>query len=183
MSIAAINWALNSVEAVTAAEKAVLIALADRADQEHCCFPSYDDICKRSCATRNTVSRAIARFEELGLLERQKRFGKSTVYRLRVTSSTEIHTTVNASSTEMRTTVDEGFDVFWKSYPRKANKKTASLAWKALSKKDKKAAMSGLANYAFSNEEKYRPHAATWLRQRRWEDEEQQVENTGVYEI
>jgi len=80
-----------------------------------------------------------------------------------------LHTTVADSSTKLHTTVD--FGEFWSDYPRKANKKTAEQAFKALSKKDKKAALAGLHYYEFSKEQKYIPHAATWLRQRRWEDE------------
>ena len=169
MSIAAINWALNSVTGITSSEKAILFALGDRADETHRCFPSYDDLCNRSCATRNTVSKALNRFEELKLVEREKRFGKSTVYRLNVTSSTEMHTTADSSSTKKRTTVQ--FDDFWRAYPRKANKKTAQQAFNALSVTDKKAAMRGLSFYEFGTEERYIPHASTWLRQRRWEDE------------
>lgn len=183
MSIAAINWALNEVVNIRATEKAVLIALADRANEHGECFPSYDDICRRSCATRNTVSCALKRLEELGLIERRKRFGKSTVYAL-LLSSTHIHTTDTRSSTEIRTTVENGFDAFWAEYPRKVNKKTAQVAFKALSQTDKKKATDGLISFPFSKEQRYIPHASTWLRQRRWEDEAESDEiELGVFEL
>lgn len=169
MSIAAINWALNTVTGITASEKAVLIALADRADAQNCCFPSYDDICHRACAQRRTVSRAIQHFEELGLISRQKRFGKSTVYQLNIASSVQIASVQAPTSVQKHTTDD--FNKFWGSYPRKANKKTAGIAWQALSQKDKDRAMQSLLTFEFSTEQKYIPHAATWLRQRRFDDE------------
>lgn len=183
MSIAAINWALNEVADIRASDKAILIALADRANEHGECFPSYDDICRRSCATRNTVSYAIKRFEEQGLIERRKRFGKSTVYVLNLTSSTELHTTVTRSSTETRTTEEIDFESFWKAYPRKVNKKTAQIAWRALSSPDKKRARDGLKDFAFSKEERFIPHASTWIRQRRWEDETEDEAPLGVYEL
>ena len=183
MSIAAINWALNEVVDIRSAEKAILIALADRANEHGECYPSYDDICRRSCATRNTVSCAIKRFEELGLIERRKRFGKSTVYALNITSSTKIHTTDTRSSTELRTSKEDDFDPFWKSYPRKVNKKTGQIAWRNLSKSDKEAAKDGLKHFPFSKEERFIPHASTWLRQRRWEDEAEEEVTLGVYEL
>ena len=183
MSIAAINWALNEVVDIRSTEKAILIALADRADENGECFPSYDDICRRSCATRNSVSYAIKRFEELGLIERRKRFGKSTVYALNISSSTQNHTTDTRSSTELRTSNTEDFDPFWSAYPRKVNKKTAQIAWRNLSKTDKKRARDGLKDFPFSKEERFIPHASTWLRQRRWEDETEEEVTLGVYEL
>jgi hypothetical protein len=35
MSIAAINWALNHVSGITSTQKAILIALADRANEDN----------------------------------------------------------------------------------------------------------------------------------------------------
>lgn len=109
MSIEAINWALNSVTNITSTQKAILLTLADRADVDGYCYPGYDDICKRSCATRHAVANALRRFEQLGLLKRQKRFNKSTVYQL-IVGSVEINTTASAeintaSSVEINTLI------------------------------------------------------------------------------
>lgn len=107
MSIEAINWALNSVTNITSTQKAILLTLADRADVDGYCYPGYDDICKRSCATRHAVANALRKFEQLGLLKRKKRFNKSTVYQL-IVGSVEINTTASAeintaSSVEINT--------------------------------------------------------------------------------
>ena len=184
MSIAAINWALNEVVDIRSTEKSILIALADRADENGECFPSYDDICRRSCATRNSVSTALKRFEEIGLIERRKRFGKSTVYVLKLASSMEMRTTDEAISTELRTTVQDEFDDFWKAYPRKVNKKSAQVAFRNLTKTDRAKARDSLKDFPFSKEERFIPHASTWIRQRRWEDEiEKEDVTVGVFEL
>jgi hypothetical protein len=108
MSIEAINWALNQVTNVTSTQKAVLISLADRADAQARCFPSYEDIMTRSCASRNAVSRALASLVELGLIVKEPRFNKSTIYTLNL-SSTQMNTSSSgmqmntSSSTQMNT--------------------------------------------------------------------------------
>lgn len=100
MSIAAINWALNVVRGINSTQKAILIALADRANEEHQCWPSYDDICERSCCTRNALSNALKVFEEKGLVSRQQRHNKSTIYTLRL-ASTQLDT--DPAGTELKT--------------------------------------------------------------------------------
>ena len=107
MSIAAINWALNHVGGITSTQKAILIALADRANEDNQCWPSYEDICSRSCATRHAVANALKHFEALGLIRKTRRYNKSTIYELVIsveintaTSSVEINT---ASSVEIDT--------------------------------------------------------------------------------
>lgn len=86
MSIAAINWALNHVSGITSTQKAILIALADRANEDNQCWPSYDDICSRSCANRKSVVAALKKLEELGLITKTRRFSKSTVYTLAIST-------------------------------------------------------------------------------------------------
>lgn len=206
MSIEAINWALNVVTNITSTQKAVLISLADRADQRGICYPSYDDICRRSCATRNAVTSALIYFEKNGIIERHKRFNKSTIYRLIISSteirtgklkssSTELHTGTStelhtASSMDIRTltTIEPSinhhglFDEFWESYPKKVAKPKAKSAFDRLTKKDKAALMASLATYQFSDDKTYIPMPSTFINQRRWEDE-QESNSAGGLEI
>lgn len=100
MSISAINWALNVVRGINSTQKSILIALADRANEDNQCWPSYEDICERSCATRNAVSNALKVFEQKNLVTRQQRHNKSTIYTLNI-ASTEKHTA--GSSTQFNT--------------------------------------------------------------------------------
>lgn len=86
MSIEAINWALNHVNGITSTQKAILITLADRANEDNQCWPSYEDICLRSCANRKSVVAALKKLEDLGLITKTRRFSKSTVYTLAIST-------------------------------------------------------------------------------------------------
>ena len=70
-----------------------------------------------------------------------------------------------------------GFERFWQAYPRKADKRAALLAWKALRPDETlvNAMLSALAAQCESAPWKesggrYIPHPAKWLSHRRWED-------------
>jgi hypothetical protein len=72
----------------------------------------------------------------------------------------------------------EGFDKFWKSYPRKIAKPSAERAWKHanLNSSDVDKVLAGLDEWKGSDQwerdnGRYVPHPATFLNQRRWEDE------------
>lgn len=72
----------------------------------------------------------------------------------------------------------QAFEDFWKRYPRKEGKGKAYAAWKRLSGADRKVADAALGNQLPMLLEKLRsekgnfcPHAATWLGQRRFDDE------------
>jgi hypothetical protein len=72
----------------------------------------------------------------------------------------------------------EGFETFWKLYPRKVNKVPAEKAWKKLSvTPELLAVMIGALGKQSTSIEwlksggQYIPHPASWLNARRWEDE------------
>lgn len=76
------------------------------------------------------------------------------------------------------------FDAFWKQYPRKIGKTAASKAY-AKARKDVSAEViaTGLENakavwFASNTEERFIPHAATWLNGGRWEDEQETIPGT-----
>lgn len=89
---------------------------------------------------------------------------------------------------ENEITPEQAFEVvFWVAYPRKTCKHTARKAWAALKlqaddQETLDAIMEGLArsihqweldgNLHDPERKRFIPHAATWLNQRRWEDEE-----------
>jgi len=67
---------------------------------------------------------------------------------------------------------DDRFDEFWTLYPRKVKRKTAETAWKNMTKKKREAALAALpAHILHWDDPKFIPHAATWLRAERWEDD------------
>lgn len=210
MSIEAINWALNEVSGISATQKCILFTIADRSDNNGYCYPSYDDIVRRSGANRKTVATAIKALNEAGLLKKIKRFNKSTIYCLAISadfglikegaSSTDIGT---ASSTDIGTfsSTDIGtltiieppkepswrarFDEFWFNYPKKVGKPKAEQSFKNLTVKDQKALLSAIGGYQFSSDRQFIPFPATFINQRRWEDEQEskQSGSNGGFEI
>ena len=68
----------------------------------------------------------------------------------------------------------EKFNKFWSLYPRKVAKIVAERRWKKLSNKDIdeifKIYHEHLIRWRYKDIQ-YVPHPATWLNQRRWEDE------------
>ena len=64
-------------------------------------------------------------------------------------------------------------EIFWPNYPRKVNKVQALKAWMQLKPTEKiiQAILKDLPRFRTRDKE-YIPHASTYLRNRRWEDEE-----------
>lgn len=72
---------------------------------------------------------------------------------------------------------DDGFDQFWSIYPRRVAKPRAQTAWRNLSKADRKAVMIILSRDPYGDtESRFIPYPTTYLNQRRWEDQDQQVQ-------
>lgn len=73
-------------------EKAVLVSLADNANDQGVCWPAIEpregqakrgtSISERTCLSPRTVQRAISELEQLGLVARTFQRGRSTVYRI-----------------------------------------------------------------------------------------------------
>ena len=181
---------------ITATQKAILIALADRADEDGFCYPSYDDICRRSCASRKTLISTLKVLEELELITRHRRYSQSTIYRVNITPMDRSKMTpmdrgkmtpmdrskiTSLTTNESSINNHKEFEEFWAGYPRKTNKAKAKTAFDRLSPKDRKAAMEALAVYPWSTEQRYIPHATTWIHGRRWEDEFDS--NEGIREL
>lgn len=71
----------------------------------------------------------------------------------------------------------EGFDLFWAAYPRHVAKPKAVKAYKAAVLIAAPAEIiAGVRAFKFSRDPEYQPHPATWLNQRRWQDETPQPE-------
>lgn len=84
-----------------------------------------------------------------------------------------------------RDATPEGFDVFWKLYPKKASKADAAKAWAKLKQSDMDQAMQALPSHCMSSQwtkdgGQFIPNAATWLNARRWEDEIRPAGNSGL---
>jgi hypothetical protein len=71
MSNKALTWAFETDLPMT--QKFVLVALADKADESHSCFPGQKMIAEMVGAGERTIRRALDQLEEAGYIERQRR--------------------------------------------------------------------------------------------------------------
>lgn len=69
----------------------------------------------------------------------------------------------------------DGFDLFWRAYPRRVGKADAERAWKKIAPNDdllsRILAAIDWQVYTWEKPFTFTPYPATWLRGRRWEDE------------
>jgi len=70
-------WPLQSLSVT---QKAVLISLADQANDDGVCWPAIGTIAKRCCMSARAVRDAMDHLELVGLLSRERRFNSSNVY-------------------------------------------------------------------------------------------------------
>ena len=81
-----ISWAWE--QKVSRAEKIVLVNLADRANEQGQCWPSFQRIADDCGLDRRTVIRAVANLAKRRLVSKKKRRNTSTQYVLRATNDT-----------------------------------------------------------------------------------------------
>ena len=70
------------LQGMTATQKAVLISLADNANDEGVCWPSVANIAMRTCLSERAVQGAIKSLCATGVLQTADRTGRSTVYKV-----------------------------------------------------------------------------------------------------
>ena len=70
------------IDGISPAQKAVLISLADQANDDGYCWPSVGTIAKRTCLSERAVQGAIKWLHSAGLLSSDERRGTSSVYRI-----------------------------------------------------------------------------------------------------
>lgn len=75
--IMSLCWPLQSLSVT---QKAVLISLADQANDDGVCWPAVGTIAKRCCMSARAVRDAMDHLELVGLLSRERRFNSSSVY-------------------------------------------------------------------------------------------------------
>jgi hypothetical protein len=77
--IMSLCWPLQGM---SGPQKAVLISLADNANDEGVCWPSVARIAERTCLSERTVQSAIRWLGQAGILSFRERMGRSTMYTL-----------------------------------------------------------------------------------------------------
>lgn len=68
------------LQGLSVTQKAVLISLADQANDDGVCWPAIATIGKRCCMSPRAVRTAMDHLETVGLLSRERRFNSSNVY-------------------------------------------------------------------------------------------------------
>lgn len=68
------------LQGMSAAQKSVLISLADQSNDDGVCWPGVTTIAKRTCLSERAVQEAIAWLQTVGLVFREYRFNTSTSY-------------------------------------------------------------------------------------------------------
>lgn len=68
------------LQGLSVTQKAVLISLADQANDEGVCWPAVGTIAARCCMSARAVRSAMDHLEAVGLLARDRRFNSSNVY-------------------------------------------------------------------------------------------------------
>lgn len=81
----------------------------------------------------------------------------------------------------------DSFGAFWQYYPRRVNKHEAQRAWHKLTPQDRMEALRAIPLHVdqwqrAGTEWRFIPHAATWLNQRRFEDELERAPDLGQCE-
>jgi len=80
LSLDATRWAWT--QAVKPTMKLILLSLADRANETHCCYPSTSRLAQDTCLNRKTVLSGINKLAELGVISINKQRGKGNFYQL-----------------------------------------------------------------------------------------------------
>lgn len=70
------------LQGLSVTQKAVLISLADQANDDGVCWPAVATIAARCCMSARAVRTAMDHLEAVGLLTRDRRFNSSTVYKV-----------------------------------------------------------------------------------------------------
>ena len=86
-------------------------------------------------------------------------------------TSTPTNTNTNTLNTKTINTNTNTFDLFWKNYPKKTDKKRAMTSFNRLSKAKQKLATDDCKIRFVDTETKYIPNPTTYLNGERWEDE------------
>lgn len=78
------------LQGMSPAQKAVLISLADQANDQGVCWPAVDSIATRCCLSKRAVQQAIKWLRSVGIVSVEERQGRSTMYSVTPAASAPI---------------------------------------------------------------------------------------------
>jgi len=194
MSWSALKWA-SEVKVGNSTDKLILIILANFTDAENTCYPSHKKIAELCECSTDTVIRSLKRLKELNFIEVEKRFQltqnnnhrqTSNIYKLLIETQSQIATPPpmqNATpiTYHNKKEYSKEFEIFWKEYPNRPNDNKFGASQKfCVIMKNKEIDFELLlkrtvlfAKSQAGKDEKFIPHAKTWLSQKRYNDVEQ----------
>jgi len=194
MSWSALKWA-SEVKVGNSTDKLILIILANFTDAENTCYPSHKKIAELCECSTDTVIRSLKRLKELNFIEVEKRFQltqnnnhrqTSNIYKLLIETQSQIATPLpmqNATpiTYHNKKEYSKEFEIFWKEYPNRPNDNKFGASQKfCVIMKNKEIDFELLlkrtvlfAKSQAGKDEKFIPHAKTWLSQKRYNDVEQ----------
>ena len=186
MSFDAMNWA-SKQECQNSTNKLILLMLANYSDENDSSFPSYRHLASLCSCTERTAMRAIDSLIQMGLIKKEERYmkdGKQTSNRFILNRGDKKDTQGMTKSTpntirDIQRDYTEEFNQWWNLYPRRdGSKRKAFEMYKKII--DKEISTIDLFNITkrfkqsmVGKEEKFIPHATTWLNQRRFETVEE----------
>ena len=136
-------------------------------------------VVQRTCNAQNTHDNCKEHAQSANIIETCGARAGATVPNLTVPITPIVPLNGDAdASPRPRDEIAELFDVFWSTYPRKTAKANALKSWRKI-KPDKPLAQriilavreQAKTSQWTRDDGQYIPHPATWLNQRRWEDE------------
>lgn len=192
MSFQAMAWAVKQ-KVGNATGKAILLMLANYADDEGRCFPSQETLAAECECSKRSILDWLQKFEDMGILKRDRRHGaggyrRSDILTLSLSAafSPENNSRENASKPKCSTFTAEPisepitslvvrdpaeFEQFWRVFPNKVGKRAAEKSFIAALKRVSFAdLMAGLAAYVNKSDDRHWCNPTTWLNQDRWLD-------------
>jgi len=183
MSIQALNWSIQA-KTDTPTTKLVLFILSNYSDERGSCYPSEKHLSAIVGVSDRQIRRCLKWLVENNYISIEIRKGTSNRYFLRMDTSdhTSMESNVHTPRTPVSTNTKENtkdiytdeFEKFWAIYPRKVSKfgsaKSFANARKTASFKKIMVSTVSFAEQNKHTEEKFIPHAQTWLNQKRFED-------------
>ena len=194
MSWSALDWA-SKQKTGSGNLKLVLITLANFCDDENKCFPSFKTLMKITELSRSTIIRCIKTLKEKEFIIVKDRYENylndtqrqtSNMYYLQVGYQTDTHQYQNdthesitpklhVTNNNKHIIYTDDFNEWWNLYPRKdGSKKKAFDLFEKIT--DKILNFDELYSFTVKykqivkdKDQKFIPHATTWLNQRRWE--------------
>lgn len=193
MSFQAMAWAVKQ-KVGNATGKAILLMLANYADERGQCFPSQETLATECECSKRSILDWLQKFEDMGILTRERRHGAGgyrradiLTLRLGAAISPENNSRENPSEPRCSTFTAEPitepirnissardvseFDQFWALYPNKVGKRAAEKSFIAARNRvafDR--LMSALVAYVNKSDDRAWCNPTTWLNQDRWED-------------